>query len=231
MTLTLLALLQDEDFASAVKKSQELKSYAYKLKLTIEGSENAGEPTELTGWHHREKGTYFKSNSGEVFKKGAKTAVKSNDEEWMSLADWQEAHPDPGSGVAAGMIKGMKPPHDALKGADKRLAKVERAADKEKIGDEECAVWSGTLNDDAAEVTFMFKTPLAFVEDRELKATLKVWADSEHRPRKWILKHHVKGTAAGNDVNVTVTWTIELDKVETVDEAVPEGAAKIVGDR
>jgi hypothetical protein len=229
MTLTLLLLLQDEDFAAAVKKSQELKSYAFKLKLAIEG-DNAGTPTELAGWHHAEKGTYTKSDQGEVFKKGAKTAVRSMDEEWMSLADWQQAHADPGGAFAAGLIKGLKPPHDALKGADKRLSKVERAADREKVGDEECAVWSGPLNDDAAEVTFLFKNMLAFVEDRELKATLKVWVDSEKRPRKWTLKHDVKGTAAGNEVRVTVTWTTELSKMESVDDAVPEGAAKIVGE-
>jgi hypothetical protein len=231
LALSLALAGQDADeFAAAVKKSQELKSYRFKMTFEVEGGPNAQGPTELSGWYDAEKGLYLKSNTGEVVKKGPKIVIASTGEEWMTLDAWQKEHKEPGAQVGAAIVKGFKPPHEGLRRADKRVETLEKASDKDKVGEEECAVYSGPFNEDAAEATFMFKNMLGFVEDRKLSAKLKVWVDGDKRPRKWILKHEVTGTAGGNDVNLSVTWTVELEKPDAAEAEVPEGAAKALGE-
>jgi len=215
------AAAAQEDAASelgkAGAKSQEWKSYSFKIASKTEGmpqrggGQNPGERT-TEGEYVAEKGLHGKAGESEVYKKGSKTAVKGRDGKW--------AAPEGGGRRGGRGLSGLTAPHETFKEIEKHFKKVEKTAD----GD--AAVYSGELTADG--IAKLGGGMGRMREGGESSGTAKVYVDASGEITKLEVNTKIKAKFQEREVEITTARTIEVSNLGKADFEIPEEVKKLL---
>lgn len=213
-----------EDLAKAAQKAAEMESYAFTMKLEIEGFPMPMDPMEFSGKYQKDVATYVTGSvpmmggDFEAYRKGKKAAFKGADGEWQSPK---------GRGMGMGMMgRNLQAPHEDLKDLDTKFKDIKKTDQKESIGEKECAVYVGDLTEEAAKQMGGMFGAMGGMGNSEMTGTGKWWVDGDGVIRKIELTANVALSMQGEDRELKIVRSTEITdigstKVEIPDEAKP----------
>jgi hypothetical protein len=238
-----------EDFIKAVRKfsSAEASSYAFRMETrssTTLGNAMGGIP-QTEGKFEKTAGLYLKvGDRVEVFRRDGRTFTKQVQGEWQEFvppaggpAPETPPPPVPGAGgrrpmLGRMMLRSLKAPHEEIAGLEKGLRDVKKAEASEKIGELECAVFSGDFSDEA-----MKETPLGQMIPRfgdaasGLTGQARIWVDPEGRLVRYEISNRVSVEFQGNAVELSLTRTASISDAGKTAVEVPDGVRKLLGEK
>ncbi len=220
----LVCATPDDDLDKACAKAAEMGKYGFKLTTKIEGMKGAdSQPLEVKV--DKDLATEIKGQQTS-YKKGETLVIKEG-EEWKKYERTKPAQGDKEArraGAAMAMLAGLRVPHEILADFGKKLKEVKKAEEKEN----DCAVYSGDLTDEAAkELGAMGKGKNA--GDLSYSGSAKLWINAEGAIVKFELNTAATGTVKEKDINIKATRTYEIGEVGTVKIEIPEEVLKILG--
>jgi hypothetical protein len=239
LATALVALMQSDakdEALGAGKKLAESKNYSWKGSSKFEGDlpfgGNQGQAMpeiKVEGSHVDGTGTRILTETSEYIKVGDKTVTRPRGE-------WRVVEENAGDGFRGGgrgmgrMFGGFggvpKAPHDDFKNLDTKITDIAKAEAKEKIGETECTVYSGKLQDDAAKEGLPFGRMLERMGDATVTGTFKYWVDGEGNLVKFQYSTKVAASFQGNDFEFTFVRAVEISDVGKAKVEIPDDAKK-----
>lgn len=219
MWLLVFALQDPEAIAQASRKTHELKSYAAKISMTIEGGGEQAVDLVLDGGYSEGEGIYV---TGEyltvplgLYRKGGKTAViDTEDKTWKKAENVKtKGNRTPG--------KNFQIPHEEVRGLDKKLKNV-RKVESEKRGDALCDTYTAELTEEGAKSFLPANARL--LPGLKASGDVKIWINSEGYIVEWMIIHVTEGSANGKDFRITNTRTTWFSKLNDYKPEIPSEA-------
>jgi len=209
-----------DNVINAAKKLAGADNYSWQTSVTnVSGNGFRGGPTK--GKTTKGGTTWFSmtrnDSTTEVVMQGGKTAVKTPDNGWQTLAEATEDDQGPGRFLGR-MVQSFKAP----------AAQAEDLAGKVKEIKTDGDVYAGDLTENGAKELLAFRRPGGDDNGPTVsgaKGSVKFWVkDGE------LIKYefHLEGTVSfnGNDRDVNRTTTVEIKDVGSTKVAVPDEAKK-----
>jgi len=219
-----LTAQQGEGLAEAVRKAQEYKSYRFSVSLEITGAPEPVTVPRFEGTFEAAKGLYYAvGGEGHVARRGDRTAVRPGGSDWETLEEVAPRAPQQGFyRVILAMVRALKPPHELIKKVEAAMARVE----KTREGEED--VYSGSLTEEAARKSVIFRRELQKLQNAEVTGQLKVRVGAENRLSRVNLDQRIRGSANGQDHDVTLRWTFEFKDIDAAKSEMPPEAEKLL---
>ncbi len=215
---------QGEGLAEAARKAQGYTSYRFSVNLEITGAPEPVTVPRFDGTFEAAKGLYYTvGEEGRVARRGDRTAVQPGGGEWQTLEEVApQAPPQATYRVILAMVRALRPPHELFRKAQEALTKVE----KTREGEED--VYSGSLTEEAARKSVIFRRELQKLQNPEVTAQLKVRVGAESRVSRVVLDQRIRGSLDGREVDVTLRWTFEFKDIDAAKSEMPPEAEKLV---
>jgi hypothetical protein len=210
-----------DDVVNAAKKLAGEANYSWNTSVTnVSGNGFRGGPAE--GKTVKDGATWVSmtrnDTTTEIVMQGGKTAVKTPDNGWQTLAEATEGSDEPGPAMfLARTIQSFKAP----------AAQAEDLAGKAKEIKLGGGAYAGDLTEDGAKALLSFRRP---GDDNGptvtgAKGSVKFWVKDGELVK---YEFNLQGTVSfnGNDRDVNRTTTVEIKDVGATKVTVPDAAAK-----
>ncbi len=224
-----------EDLAKAARNAAQAESYAFKAETKLDGAlANFGgrEIPAMEGKYQKDVGTYTKlGERAQMFRKGERTFIKTPDGDWQDARDFRPQGGQPQRGAMMGrMLRGVGAPHEEAKVFENGLKEIKKAEAPEKIGGNDCSVYSGDLTEAAVKESPLGRMlgQLGGGQGVEMKGKGKAWVDAGGNLVRYELASTMSGEFGGNAFEFTMIRTFELSEVGKTQVEVPEAVKKLL---
>jgi hypothetical protein len=211
---------RDEELSNATKKASEMTRYAFKVDVKADGRARGVAPLAVEGIYEKDQPVYFKAQGKDACRQTGALVVKEGDS-WKRLERKKREKRDRDQRALLSLGE-VKLPHEEIAEFEKKLEKVEKAADGEMT------LYSGALTPDGARslVSTGGKAEGKGRLNLSYTGSAKVWLDKDGH----IVKYEVSITGSGKvkdrDVQLSLTRAVNLSDVGTAKVEVPEDAKK-----
>lgn len=232
--LASMAWAQDnEGLGKAAAATQQLESYTYEVEFQVQGGPGNRNAPKIGGTFHKVEGFHLRIGDHiEAVKKGKKIVHTDESRNWRVLdadkppegsegerrrRDWQRS-----------MLKNIRAPHEELAGIETKFKQVLKAAEKERIDEQECDVYSGELTPEGTKE--LFPNPI-LNRASEFKGAAKIWTNDKGVIVKFEIDVEASGEMRGRPYTVSFSRAVVLTHLNQTKSDIPEEARKLLEEK
>jgi hypothetical protein len=205
--------------ARAARKTSEVKSYAARFAMTIEGGADNALDLVMEGGYSPESGLFlsgkYLTRALGLYRKDGKNAVLDENGRWVKS---EEIRPAPGRAPPG---RNIPTPHEEIRGLESKLKEVKKS-EGEKRGGVPCDVYVAELTDEGARA---YLPPAARIGGVKAVGDVKLWIDpAAELVVEYLLVLIVEGGSADRAFRVTTQRSFLLSRFNEAKIDVPAAA-------
>lgn len=217
-----------DELAKAAVKTRGLENYKFKGKFEVEGVPFLPDPVEYSGAYVKDQAfTATLGPVGTIYRVDKKVAMQDPATgEWIIPKPGQKVGDGPMAAQIPMLARTLRPPHEELKKLEERFKEIKKKDGKEKINDQECAVYEGDLTEPGVRAMLpggagMLMGPGTF-EGRG-----KVWVNADGNIVRFKADCKIVIKMNDTETEIRVDRTTELTDFGKAKIEVPEAVKKL----